>query len=419
MPRRIAVLTTSRADWGHLVWPLRRLQEDVRLEPLLIVAASHLEDRFGSTIDAIRRDGFEPDALIPCLAEGDSPGSMARTLADLSSGLVGVLESLRPDMMLLIADRYEMLAPASIATALGIPIAHVEGGEISEGALDQQVRDALTKLSHLHLVPHDEAAARVRSLGEDAWRVQVTGAPSLDHLRWSDLPSIDRVQEHVGIDLSTAPLVVSMHPVTLQPDPVADAVALVTALDRVDHPVVFCFPNADTGHERIIGLAEAFCDDRDDAVLHRHIDHLQYWTLLRHAAALVGNSSSGIMETPAIGIPCVNIGDRQRGRLRAANVIDVDPIADRILAGIAKAVDPSFTATFTGLVNPYGDGDAGHRIAEAIASAPPAADLLRKEAGSGAVAPVPDHGQQVEDVDHAVAVDVAGAVRTGDVSAGQ
>ena len=190
------------------------------------------------------------------------------------------------------------------------------------------------------------------------------------------------------MDLSTAPLVVSMHPVTLQPDPVADAVALVTALERVDRPVVFCFPNADTGHERIIELAEAFCGDRKDAVLHRHIDHLQYWTLLRHAAALVGNSSSGIMETPAIGIPCVNIGDRQRGRIRAANVIDVEPDVDRILAGIAKAVDPACAAaTFAGLVNPYGDGDAGRGIAEAIASAPPAADLLRKEVGSGTARP--------------------------------
>lgn len=417
MPRRIAILTTSRADWGHLVWPLRRMQEDARLEPLLIVAASHLEDRFGSTVDAIRRDGFEPDALVPCLAEGDSPSSMARTLADLSSGLVDVLESSRPDMMLLIADRYEMLAPASIATALGIPIAHVEGGEISEGALDQQVRDALTKLSHLHLVPHEQAAARVRSLGEDDWRVQVTGAPSLDHLRWSDLPSLDTVQERVGIDLSTPPLIVSMHPVTLQPDPVADAVALVAALDGVDRPIIFCFPNADTGHERIIQLAEAFCDDREDAVLHRHIDHLQYWSLLRHAAALVGNSSSGIMETPAIGIPCVNIGDRQRGRMRAANVIDVEPVADRILDAIERAVDPSFASVLVGLVNPYGDGDAGRRIADAVASTPTAATLLRKEVGSGAVSPVADHGQQVEDVDGAVPVDIAGATRAGHVGA--
>lgn len=382
MPKRIAVLTTSRADWGHLVWPLRRIREDARLEPILLVAAAHLDDRFGSTVEAVRRDGFEPDVLLPCLAEGDTAASMGRTVGALATGLVDAFESTRPDMVLLIADRYEMLAPASIATAMGIPIAHVEGGEISEGALDQQVRDALTKLSHLHLVPHSPAADRVRSLGEDDWRIHVTGAPSLDHLRWSEFPSVERVQEHVGIDLAEGPVVVSMHPVTLQPEPVADAAALVAALGRVDRPIVFCFPNADTGHGRIIELAESFCSDRADAVLHRHIDHLQYWTLLRHAAALVGNSSSGIMETPAIGVPCVNIGDRQRGRMRAANIIDVEPDPDRIAAAIDRAISQPFRAGLADLVNPYGDGDAGRRIADAMATAPSGDILLRKEIGT-------------------------------------
>jgi|TARA_B100001059_G_scaffold81692_1_gene79745 UDP-N-acetylglucosamine 2-epimerase (non-hydrolysing)/GDP/UDP-N,N'-diacetylbacillosamine 2-epimerase (hydrolysing) len=367
------------------------MHEHEGLDPRLIVAASHLEKRFGSTVEAIRSDGFEPDALIPCLAEGDTPESMARTLADLSSGLVDVLESIRPDLILLIADRYEMMAPASIATAMGIPIVHVEGGEISEGALDQQVRDALTKLSHVHLVPHQAAAERVRSLGEDADRVHVVGAPSLDHLRWSQLPSIDDVRAHVGVDAASPPLLVSMHPVTLQEDPVADAVELVAALDRVDRPVVFCFPNADAGHDRIIDLAEAFCRRRRNASLHRHIDHLQYWTLLAHAGALVGNSSSGIMESPALSIPCVNIGDRQRGRLRAANIIDSAPDADRIHEAIVRALEPSFASTIAGLANPYGDGDAGRRIADILAGCPSGQSLLRKRiastaAGSGATA---------------------------------
>lgn len=372
------MLTTSRADWGHLVWPLRRMQEDDRLEPVLIVAAAHLDDRFGSTIEAIREDGFEPDVILPCLAPDDSRIGMGRTLADLSVGLVDALGSLQPDILLLIADRYEMLAPASIATAMGIPIAHVEGGEISEGALDQQVRDALTKLSHLHLVPHEAAAERVRAMGEDAWRVTVTGAPSLDHLRWSSMPSIEQVQEHVGIEFADPPLVVSIHPVTLQEDPTADAEALIDALSSTDRPIVFCFPNADAGYERIISMADAFCSDRPDAVLHRHIDHLQYWALLHHAAGLVGNSSSGIMETPAIGLPCVNIGDRQRGRMRAANIIDVEAEAVMIESAIELALDPGFRRELDGMPCPYGDGDAGRRISDMLATCPVGQSLLRK-----------------------------------------
>lgn len=357
------------------------------LDPCLIVAASHLEERFGSTIEAVRSDGFEPDALIPCLADGDTSLSMARTLSDLSSGLVDVLDSIRPDLMLLIADRYEMLAPASIATAMGIPIAHVEGGEISEGALDQQVRDALTKLSHVHLVPHQSAAERVRSLGEDADRVHVVGAPSLDHLRWSDLPPIASVRSHIGLETDESPLLVSIHPVTLQEDPTADAVALIDALDRIERPIVFCFPNADAGHERIIGMAEQFCSMRSNAILHRHIDHLQYWTLLRDAGALIGNSSSGIMESPALGTPCVNVGDRQRGRLRAGNIIDAPPDANRIRDAIHRALDPSFASAIAGLGNPYGDGDAGRRIAGILADCPVGQSLLRKRIAAGGAHP--------------------------------
>ncbi|MCH2149554.1 MAG: UDP-N-acetylglucosamine 2-epimerase [Phycisphaerales bacterium] len=377
-PRRIAVLTTSRAEWGHLVWPLRSMMDHPHLEPLLYVAAAHLDERFGTTIDAVRRDGFEPDAVFDCLDHEDSRAGMGRTVASLSGSLARQLAEDKPDIMLVMADRYEMLAPASIATAMGIPIAHIEGGEVSEGALDQQVRDALTKLSHIHLVPHEPAAERVRALGEESWRVHVVGSPSLDHLTHSKLPTAAEVERAVGMPLDPPPVVVSIHPVTLQSDGVRDADALFTALERIDSSFVICCPNADAGCEHILERALRFCCERPNAVLHRNLDHLIYWGLLHAAAVLVGNSSSGIMETPAIGLPCVNIGDRQHGRLRACNIIDVEAEPDLIIDSIHRSVEPGFRTSLEGMACPYGTGDSSRRIADALAVHVDRTALLRK-----------------------------------------
>ena len=376
--RRIAVLTTSRAEWGHLVWPLRRMMEHPDLEPRLYVAAAHLDPRFGTTIDAVRSDGFEPDAVIECLDPEDSRGGMARTVAMLCDGLARQLAEDVPDIMLVMADRYEMLAPACIATAMGIPIAHIEGGEVSEGALDQQVRDALTKLAHIHLVPHKNAAERVRSLGEEPWRVRVVGSPSLDHLTHSSLPSRNQIEQIVGLPLEPKPMVVSIHPVTLQEQCVRDADALFAALELIEAPCVICCPNADAGCEHILELASRFCDSRNNAVLHRNLEHLVYWGLLRNASVLIGNSSSGIMETPSIGLPCVNIGDRQHGRLRGRNILDVEPDPGLIVQAIERAKSPEFKSSLAGMENPYGTGDSGRLIAAAIADLGPRPGLIRK-----------------------------------------
>jgi UDP-hydrolysing UDP-N-acetyl-D-glucosamine 2-epimerase len=378
-PRRIAVLTTSRAEWGHLVWPLRRMQEHDGLDPLLYVAAAHLDERFGSTINAVRRDGFQPDAIFECLDPEDARSGMGRTIAALTTALAKQLARDEPDLMLVMADRYEMLAPAAVATAMGIPIAHIEGGEVSEGALDQQVRDALTKLSHLHLVPHESAAARVQELGEEPWRIHVVGSPSLDHLIHSTLPERAMIEESIGLSLDVAPLVVSIHPVTLQDDTVLDAEVLFESLESIDRPCVICCPNADVGCERILDLATAYCLNRRHAVLHRNLDHLVYWGLLQHAAALVGNSSSGIMETPSIKLPCVNIGERQRGRIRAMNIIDVHADVQLIASAIDRAVDPDFRASLSGMSSPYGDGESAGRICDALAESYSASTLLKKQ----------------------------------------
>lgn len=378
--RTIAVLTTSRADYSHLVWVLRALEQRPEVRLRLLVTGAHLAHEFGHTVDEIERDGFEPWERIECLLSSDTDVGMAKTIGLATLGLADALARLRPDLLLLIADRYEMLAPAAAALALRIPMAHIEGGEVSEGAIDHAVRNALTAMAHVHLVPTATAERRVLAMGEEAWRVHRVGAPSLDHLLQSEIPGPEAVAEQLGLDADRPPLVVAYHPVTLARDTVREAGALFEALAGLDGPIVFCFPNADAGSRSIVDRARAFCDSRDDARLFVNLEPLLYWGLLGSAAAMVGNSSSGIMEAPSLRLPVVNVGLRQQGRERARNVIDVEPEAGAIREAIERARGAAFRESLAGMDNPYGDGRAGERIARILAEVPTGERLLLKRA---------------------------------------
>ncbi len=380
MPKRIAVVTTSRADYGHLYWPMREIEEHPELSLDLIVTGAHLSPTFGHTVDVIEADGFEIRARVECLDPEDSDAGMARTIGVATTGLTKVLAQLRPDILLLIADRYEMLAPASVALALRIPIAHIEGGDISEGAIDDAVRNALTKMAHLHFTPTEPARQRVLAMGEESWRVVCSGAPSLDHLRLSTRPDLGRLEATLAQTLSDQLCVVAYHPVTLQQDTTLEADALFAALATWRHQIVFCFPNADAGSSELARRSREFCAARKDATLYVNLDHLSYWALLERAQLLVGNSSSAIMETPSLGLPAVDIGERQRGRTRAANIVHADATTDAITAAMKRASDPDFRDSLRGLLNPYGDGHASERIVAGLAAAPERDLLLHKRA---------------------------------------
>lgn len=378
--RTIATVTTSRADYGHLYWPMRQIDAHEHLELKLIVAGAHLSPVFGHTVTELEADGFPIFASVDCLAEGDSDLAMAHTIARATAGIADSLARLRPDLLLLIADRHEMLAPAAAALALRIPIAHIEGGDVSEGAIDDAVRNSLTKMAHLHFTPTAEARRRVIALGEESWRVTEVGAPSLDHLHRSNLPDRAALETTLGTPLETAPLVVAYHPVTLAADSTAESLALFEALSGWQGPIVFCFPNADTGYQTLIERARNFCADRSQARLYTNLDHLSYWALLHHACALVGNSSSGIMETASIPLPTVDIGFRQQGRTRATNVIHAAADKNAIRTAIQHAMTPAFRSGLQDCSNPYGDGHASERIASVLASAPDRTTLLHKRA---------------------------------------
>ena len=378
--RRIAVITSSRADFGHLYWPMRQLRERPDIQLSLIAMAAHLSAEFGHTLDEIKSEGFKVDETVECLLSSDSDVGMAKTIGVATLGLADVLGRMRPDILLLIADRYEMLAPASVALALRIPVAHIEGGEISEGAVDDAVRNALTKLSHIHFTPTQQASQRVRSMGEEAWRVHQVGAPSLDHLVKRDLLNRATLNAQLGIELDDRFFVVSYHPVTLKRNTVEEADEVFEALAKISEQLIICFPNADAGSRQLIARARGFCESHDNSHLFVNLNHLSYWSLLKHASVLIGNSSSGIMETPSLGLPTVNIGMRQQGRERAINIIDTNANASAILEGVVQAGDKRFKDALKNMSNPYGDGHAAERIAQILADVELGDRLLIKKA---------------------------------------
>lgn len=378
--RKIAVVTSSRADYGHLYWPLKELSARPSVELRLIALGPHLSPEFGHTVEEIERDGFVVDERVECLLSSDTDVGMAKTIGVATLGMADVLARLRPDILLLIADRYEMLAPASAALALRIPVAHIEGGEVTEGAIDDSVRNALTKLSHLHLTTTEAARRRVLAMGEEAWRVHRVGSPSLDHLRRRALIPRAALGAALGLDLGRSTVVVTYHPVTVERETTVEAGPLFAALEQTGWQLVFCYPNADAGSRAIVERARAFCQSRADAHLFVNLPHLTYWSLLATASLFVGNSSSGIMETPSLKLPAVNVGGRQAGRERARNVLDAEPTVESILAQSRRALGPAFRASLEGMKNPYGDGHAAERIAGLLSEVPLGDRLLVKRA---------------------------------------
>jgi len=382
MKRKIAVVTTSRADYSHLYWPLHDLSRHPDVDLKLIAMGPHLSPEFGHTIREIERDGLEIAARIECLLSSDTDVGMAKTIGVATLSLADCLGQMRPDLILLIADRYEMLAPAAVALALRIPIAHIEGGEISEGAIDDAVRNALTKMGHVHFTSTFAARDRVIAMGEEEWRVHRAGAPSIDHLRRNTLFTREQLETQLQIDLGKPSAVVAYHPVTIVRDTTQEADALFAALLEVSGQILFCYPNADAGSRELIKRTEQFLEQRPDTRIFVNLAALAYWSLLRHVDMMIGNSSSGIMETPSFALPTVNVGMRQQGRERARNILDAEPDKADIQAKVEIARSQPFRRSLKGMQNPYGDGHASEKIVSVLTSVPLGEKLLIKTASA-------------------------------------
>jgi UDP-hydrolysing UDP-N-acetyl-D-glucosamine 2-epimerase len=278
----------------------------------------------------------------------------------------------------LIADRYEMLAPAAVALALRIPIAHIEGGEVSEGAIDDAVRNALTKLSHIHFTSTLAARERVIAPGEEEWRVHRAGAPSLDHLRRQPLLSREEIEKLLQLNLETPTILVAYHPVTIARDTLQEVDALFSALGNLREQILFCYPNADAGSRALIERTKSFIANRGHGRVFTNLDTLTYLSLLRGVDLFVGNSSSGIMESASFSLPTVNVGLRQQGRERPRNVIDAEADANSILGAIDRARTREFRESLSGMENPYGEGRASEAIVRVLTTVPLSQTLLKK-----------------------------------------
>jgi len=375
LKRKIAIVTSSRADYAHLRWLLRDLARHPAVELQVITLGPHLSPAFGHTGKQL---SVERIASVECLLDSDTDVGMAKTIGVATLGLADALDRLRPDILLLIADRYEMLAPASVALALRIPIAHVEGGEVTFGAIDDAVRNALTKMSHLHFACTRSAAERIASMGEEPWRITFSGSLSLDHLRRERLLTKAQVKKKLGVKLGRGTVLCIYHPVTLLKNTVEEAEELFAALDRVKPQKIFIYPNADAGCRDLIRRAEEFAASHKSSRVFVNIDHRTYLSLLSNVGVLVGNSSSGIIESTSLEVPAVNVGIRQLGREHAANVIDVPAERKAIRDAIAGALSTEFRRSIRGLESPYGDGGASKVITEVLVKTPVGERLLFK-----------------------------------------
>jgi UDP-hydrolysing UDP-N-acetyl-D-glucosamine 2-epimerase len=363
-PRRVAVVTGTRADYGLLRPTIARLRSDPRFELQLVATGMHLDPRYGSTLDEI-----EAPVAARVAIDGDEYGPR---LARAIESLTGALAGLRPQVVLLLGDRWEILAAALAATGLGVPIAHMHGGELSEGSLDDAMRHALTKLSHLHFVAARPYAERVVQLGEDPARVYLAGAAALESIRELELLDRDGLEASLGIELARPLASLTFHPASLLPDAAgAQARELALAVEDVfeSGTVVVSLPNDDPGSAAVRRELLALGDRRANVHAFDSLGQLRYLSLLSHADVVAGNSSSGVLEAPAFGVPVVNVGDRQRGRLMTANVIHAEPDRGAIAAALRRALDPGFRASVAGLDNPYGEGETSRIVVDALADA--------------------------------------------------
>lgn len=377
--RKIAAVTTSRSDYAHLRWLLHDLSRHPQVDLRIIAMGPHLSPEFGSTGKEIGKDR-KGVTSIECLLSSDTDVGMAKTIGVATLALADTLGSMRPDLMILIADRYEMLAPASVALTLRIPIAHIEGGETTSGAIDDAVRNAITKMSHLHFACTRAAKQRLIAMGEQPWRVIYSGSLSIDDLRRSELPEKAQIEKQLGISLDgqKRTIVALSHPVTLMKDTIEEANETLAALQQTEEQILLIYPNADAGSRKLIEMAKRFVARTSRVKLLVNLDHPTYLGLLKNVDLLVGNSSSGVIESTSIGIPALNIGIRQRGREHAANVLDVPAKRGEIRRAIDQALSPDFRRSLQGLENPYGDGHASEIITEALTATALGAELLFK-----------------------------------------
>ncbi len=379
MKRKIVYISGTRADYGLMQSTLREIKKKADLE--IVATGMHMMSEFGHTADQIDRDGFKV-CRVDEIYEADDKGSMARFVGRFIRSLTDRIEEIRPDIILLLGDRGEMLAGAVVGAYLSIPVAHLHGGEVSS-TVDDLARNAITKLAHIHLPATEKSAERIRNMGEDPARIFVVGAPGLDSIMEDDYAQPEELEKAYGLDRSKPLLLVIQHPVTLEAESAGEQMEeTLKAIVDLGYQTILIYPNADAGGRRMIEviIGHLGCPFLKTF---KSIPRRDYLGLMRIAGAIIGNSSSGIIEAPSFALPAINIGSRQMGRERADNVIDVDYNRDEIKTAILKALyNEELKVKLKTSRNPYGDGNAGRQIAEILGKIEINESLLRKRGSS-------------------------------------
>lgn len=366
--KRICVVTGTRADYGLLYWLMRGIEASPRFELQVIVSGMHLSPDYGSTWETIRDDGFPISAKIPLPLADDGAADIARATGEATIGFADALDDLSPDLVIVLGDRYEALAAATAAAIHCIPIAHFHGGETTEGAFDEAFRHAITKMSYLHFTSAEVHRRRVIQLGEDPARVFNVGAMGLDNIEKLDLLDRGAFEKSIGFPLLNKNILVTFHPVTLEDDAGSQFSKLLAALDSLPNAgIIFTKPNSDTGNQSISKQIDNYVAAHPDrAIAHTNLGQLRYLSALKHVDAVVGNSSSGLIEVPGFGIGTVNIGDRQKGRLAGPTVLHCACSQEAIQRSIREALDRDFH----NMDNPYGTAGAAERSIAILESQP-------------------------------------------------
>lgn len=368
MTRKICVITGTRAEYGLL----RRVMQGIKSEPELtlqiIATGTHVSPEFGLTYREIEQDGFQIDRKVEMLLSSDTPVGIAKSMGLGVIGFADALEELKPDLLVVLGDRFEIFAAVSAALVARIPVAHLHGGEVTEGAYDEAFRHSITKMSHLHFVAAEEYRKRVIQLGESPDRVFLVGGLGIDAI--SDLELMDRQALEAALDFKflRKNLLVTFHPATLETGTAADQMAeLLAVLSELhDTGLIFTLPNADTGGRALRHMVEDFVGRHPNARAYASLGQLRYLSCIAHVDGVVGNSSSGLLEVPAFKKGTINIGDRQRGRLQASSVINCQPNRTAIKAALQRLYSEDFQSSLSTVSNPYGQGGASEKIIEAI-----------------------------------------------------
>ncbi|MGY3234746.1 MULTISPECIES: UDP-N-acetylglucosamine 2-epimerase [unclassified Bradyrhizobium] len=375
--RKICFVTGSRADFGLIIWPMRTIRETPGLKLQLVATGMHLSPEFGYTIDNIRAEGFDVDESVESLLSSDSGIGVSKSVGLGVIGFADAFARLKPDLVVVLGDRYETFAAAQAAMFMRLPMAHLFGGDVTEGAIDEAIRHAISKMSHLHFTSNESSTRRLIQLGEHPSRIHTIGSVGIDAIKRLALLDRDGTGRAAGLALASRNALVTFHPVTVEAGrSVAELEELLAALSTLDpgFGLVFTLANADAEGRALNERIEAFVAGRPNSVAVASLGQLRYLSLMNQVDVVIGNSSSGVLEAPSLGIPTVDIGERQQGRERAASVFHTPPGRAAIAAAIAQALARGRQDT----VNPYGDGESSRRFVEIIAGIPDFRPLLKK-----------------------------------------